>query len=522
LAVERARSSARIAKFLVERKGLLLALVAIHAFVIHYFLLGFVSWDGLTYRVPPIIELIQSGGFGLSKYNQWAFAGYVPFVELSQYPFLLLFKLQGILIGWPLVVFPLAVAVIYRFVREAANDELAGVLGALSFAALPFVNQQPFSGYVDFIVCAVLAFFLYAGLRLNTNERPLKSFARFTAASLLLAMARSQGVYVGALFLPILFSITCVRWEGRRPRQIDGRRAASLVGGFGIGAIPSIATQIWRFKNFSSPMAPFRLELPGITIGQGLSRADLFAFGGLESETVSAYVRAFLGAWVWPRYWPLGGFFDSRNMGGGFLFCVAVVLLPVFLRSADRRAVVLGIALALVSVLIREFWLPRYAYCFVLALVLALGSGLSRVATMGGASWRFVVPLLFVALHFFRPEFEIATLAGGIGPRLNVAESRFFLESGDTIDLVPDRHAKFVILETTTRGFLVQLYGPKLTNQVVGTIPAAKVGPACEGLRDARDVLYVDDQDLTRACPRECAIPGPHGRCVAFRLTEQP
>src|SRR5689334_19671728 len=78
----------RFTDFLHRRRRLLFALWLGHAFLIHFFVLGLVSWDGLCYRLPPVIELVQHGSIGTEKYNEWAFAGYVPFVELVHLPFL--------------------------------------------------------------------------------------------------------------------------------------------------------------------------------------------------------------------------------------------------------------------------------------------------------------------------------------------------------------------------------------------------------------------------------------------------
>jgi len=515
--------TARLTRLLCERKGTLLALVTLHAFVVHWFFLGAVSWDGFTYRVPPIVELVQSGHLGLEKYNQWAFPGYVPFLELSHYPFLAAFGQAGFVIGWPLVAFPLSVWAIFLFVREVTKDELAGVLGGLAYAALPFANQQPFSGYVDFAVCGVIAFFVYALLRAGGDERPWRWSSRIALASLVFSMSRSQGVYVGALLVPIVLAATHVRWASWRPKAIDLRRAAGVALAFGVGCVPAIAVQIWRYRRWGSPIFPFRLELPGVVIGQGMSRFTLFSFGGLENETPGAYLRGFAAGWLWPRNWPLSGFFDSRDMGGGFVFYAALLVLPVFALRAQRRTAYVALALAAVSILAKDFWLPRYGYCFVLAVVLAAGSGLALAATLPRASALFWIGAALLALHLLRPEWDVTMLekAYGVGPRLDVTSSSSFVAGPDTVEMYPDRGARFVILDLNYRGFLMPLYGPKLTNRVVRTIPIQDIGARCAGLgNDGPDVLYVDDQDLAKDCKRECAITAPSGsgRCMAYRI----
>src|SRR5687767_11013819 len=87
---------------LVRYRLVLLALWLVHAFALHFLVIGFASSDGLAYRGVPAIEWAQHHSFGMDKYPAWPYAGNVPFVELAHIPFLLLFGLRGLLIGFPL------------------------------------------------------------------------------------------------------------------------------------------------------------------------------------------------------------------------------------------------------------------------------------------------------------------------------------------------------------------------------------------------------------------------------------
>src|SRR4029450_2281340 len=119
---------------------------------------------------------------GFHRYNNWALSGFLPFAELLHIPFLVVFGLPGLLIGYPLIVFPLCVIAVYKLGRQLTGSVHGGNFAALAYAALPVVNQQPFTGYIDFIVSAVIAYFVYAVLRLRESPRPLRSAPRVAIA----------------------------------------------------------------------------------------------------------------------------------------------------------------------------------------------------------------------------------------------------------------------------------------------------------------------------------------------------
>src|SRR5205823_6348627 len=98
--------------------------------------------------------------------------GYTPFIELAHIPFLYVFGMAGLIIGFPLVVFPLCAAAVFACLRELTSSPAAATFGTLAYVADPLVNQQPFGAYVDFAVVGLLAFFVFCVLRARTSPRP--------------------------------------------------------------------------------------------------------------------------------------------------------------------------------------------------------------------------------------------------------------------------------------------------------------------------------------------------------------
>ncbi len=163
----------RFVDFVVRHRRVLFVVWLLHAAFCHFFLLGYMTGDGLAYRLTPVIELLKHGTMGSWKYpTDWSLAGHVPFVELTHIPFLGVLGLRGLLVGFPLVVFPLCVIAVYMFVRALTDSARTATFGAFAYVAMPMINSQPFAGLVDFVVVALLAYWLHALLRLRAEKVP--------------------------------------------------------------------------------------------------------------------------------------------------------------------------------------------------------------------------------------------------------------------------------------------------------------------------------------------------------------
>ena len=142
----------RFCAWLHRYRWTLLAVWIAHATTLHLLIIGFPSWDALSYRLPPVVELLQHGDLGRERYSDWALHGFIPFAELAQLPLLYALGLVGLLLSDPLVVFPLCVVAVYKLGKQLTGSVHGGNFSALAYAAVPMVNQQPFTGYIDFIV----------------------------------------------------------------------------------------------------------------------------------------------------------------------------------------------------------------------------------------------------------------------------------------------------------------------------------------------------------------------------------
>jgi len=501
----------------------LFALWLAHAFVIHYQFIGFMSWDGFGYRVTPMVELVKHGAFNAEKFNDWPQIGHTPFLELIHVPFLKVFGMKGLLIGFPLVLFPLSVAAVSAMIGELAGSKRAGTLGALVFVAIPMINQQPFTAYIDFAVAGVLAYWVFAMLRLRADEPGGRRYGRLAIATICLSMARSQGLYMVIVLTPILAYAMFGTREKLRVRFAHGPVLVRAAVVLAAACLPSIGTQIYKYYEFGSPIAPMQFSLLGFKIGTGVPIEDYFHYAGLGGSDLGSLAKGTFEGWVWKTQWPVGAFFAGRFMGAGLLFILAVLVLPVFLRHGTRVEKWLLLGGVLVSLLSKDFAVPRWSYTTMLAIVVILARALIVLAASKRFAAAFWAVLAVMLVHLARPEFDILQIkAGYISGRMNASQSTMFLEGhADEVRMLPNRRFKVMVIESIP--FSLQLFGKGLTNEVVGTLPGNRVGPKCEGLTPfilgQRRLLFVDDQHFSRDCNRTCVVPWPNYYCGLWSIS---
>ncbi len=514
--------SGRFLDFVVRHRRRLFWLWLVHALLLHWFVLGYVTGDGLSYRVMPVIELLQHGSLGSWKYpTDWSLAGNVPVVELVHLPFLALLGLRGLLVGFPLVVLPLCALAVARLVRDLTDDARAGTIAGWAYVAMPMVNAQAFAGLVDFVVIGILAAWLRSLLRLARGERSGNVVAWFACMTALLGASRQHGLYLALVLVPLvaILAVPAQRW------LIVAR--ASIA--FGIGSLPAIALQIYRAVMFGSPVAPSELRILGMKLAAGVPMRWHLACNGIPGDDLASLAHGFLDGWVWQIEWPMGAFHHSQFMGAGFLTVFALITLPVFVRTATRTEGVLVIAFVAASLLARDFALPRWSYTLAVALVIIVGRTIASLAATPDASpaisrrWRPLawVGIAILTLQLLRPELDLIQINTGhwISPRVNVAASPWFAAGPGRLNPLPDRGFKIVLIERTSTTYTVHLFGRMLTNEIVGTVRASELGSRCEGVRGVLaqhpDAVFLDELQLTTSCDRSCRAGTP---CRLFAI----
>jgi hypothetical protein len=512
--------------FVLRRRFVIFGVWLVHVFLIHYFVLGFVSWDGFGHRGVPVVELLQHGAMNKDHYLEWSLTGYLPSVELVHIPFLYLFGLKGFVIGFPLVVLPLATAAIYLLIRELTGDDRAATFGAFAYAAMPMINQQPFSGYIDFAVSGLLAFFLFALLRLRSHAGP-RAYLVLALATAMFTMSRVQGLYVLLVVVPVVVCVAFVERERFRLRIPRPGVLGIALAAIAVGSIPAIAVQVWKYCTFGSPSFPAQFEMFGVRIGTGgLSLDEYFRLAGLGGHDWRSVLDGAWHGWIWHGSWPLGSFYASNHMALGLLAPLALVLFAIHARRLTRTERWLFGALLAVSLLSRDLAVPRWGYTIVVVLAVVLGRSLSALSTSPRARPAFWAVIAIVFIHLLRPEFDyLQYRSDEVTPRMDMAGSPIFFRRTRQVEPFPDLHGKFEIIETIANHFTLQIFGRALSNEVLGTMPGAAIGARCANLASVLErepaALFIDDEDFTRDCRRACAFSWLR-RCRAYRITPGP
>jgi len=525
----------RVEGFLFRYRAYILVILCGCCIAAHYWFIGFTSWDGLSYRIPPIVEFVQHGDLGGWKFNYPPAQNFYPFFEWVHVPFLRLFGLTGLYFSFSLILLPLSIASVYAFVGELTGNLRWALYSALAYLAVPFVNTQPFSGYIDFAVIGALAFFLYALLRILRSDKPsLWSLAILSLATFIFSMSRQQTPYLALLITGVLTGWFIAPWDRsllakERRRRLLGRLPVLLVA-FAIGIAPATYLHIGRYLKYGTPIYPYQFKLFNIATRVGFAQDEAARGAGLIAPDWRGMLASFRRAWLWPGEWPRD-FFDSRLFGAGFFFWFVWITMPILDDVIDRDTALLLILFVVIAIVAQDFWLPRWSMTLVLAIVVCIGGTLSWLAS-NGPSWAYFLLLPAVLVHLVRPVYDIhgMTQRGRNYLRINISESPLFIDSKAApgeLKLYPDLDADFLIIHPVDNEFSLLLYGRELSNRIVGVLDPAEIEDICtvtDNVTSDRQTLIVDHrgklQNLSIQCKWVCEYP-TSGRCLAGRLISE-
>jgi hypothetical protein len=517
-------------------RSIVFVFIALCAYFIaaHYWLLGFTSWDGLSYRIPPIVEFVQHGNLGGWKFNYPPAIYAYPFFEWVHVPFLLLFGLKGLYFSFSTLLLPFSILSVYLFVRVLTDSTRWAMYSALAYLAIPFVNTQPFSGYIDFAVIGALAFFLYALMRVLRSDKPsVRALSILSLATFIFSMSRQQAPYIAILIMSVLTFWYSASWGRDLPSEGGGwtsfRRMAFLLITFGIGIAPSAILHVSRYLIYGSPIYPYQFSFYGVVSKVGIAQSEVARAAGLIAPGWQGLLASFSRGWLFPDEWPRD-FYDSRILGAGIFFHLTWITLPIYERMMKKSTVLVLALFGGIAIMVQDFWLPRWSMTLVLAVVICVGGALSWLAS-NGPSWVYVILLSAVCLHFGRPLYDVYTMIElrRTSIRINISESPIFLTDevaeGEKL-LYPDIGADFLVVPPVDHEFSLLLYGRNLSNQIVGVLRPSDIGDDCvvpdRGI-PGRQTLIVDHQgklsQLSDTCEWSCEY-STEKRCLAGRLVK--
>ena len=297
----------KIDKLLFRSIVFIFIALCVYFIAAHYWFLGFTSWDGLSYRIPPIVEFVQHGNLGGWKFTYPATQYAFPFFEWIHVPFLVVFGLKGVYLSFTTVLLPFSIVSVYLFVRVLTDNSRWAMYSALIYLAIPFVNTQPFSGYVDFVVIGALAFFLYALLRVLKSGKPsIRSLAVFSLATFIFSMGRQQAPYIAILITVVLTLWYSIPWK----MEISSRRQwgkaafphpAILILPFFIGIAPAAALHVSRYLIYGSPIFPYQFSFYGIASKVGITQSEINHAAGMIAPTWRGVFASFQQGWLFPN-----------------------------------------------------------------------------------------------------------------------------------------------------------------------------------------------------------------------------
>ncbi len=313
------------------------------------------AWDALTYHLPKVALMIQTGRIGAFPTENAFINAYPGNGELLMGWNSLLLRSDVISDGTQILFALAAVLALYGIARKVGLSRPSALAG-VTFVLIPIVVQQSAVPYTDIIAAAL---FLAA-----VNFALARGAAAIHPVLLGLAVGLNIGtkyLYLIAAFIPALFYFV------RFVRRDKPRRGPALRGIAAFAAAVVISGGTWYVRNavlYRNPVAPVQVSVGSVKVFPGIYETDSFTGGGPRVFNPAAVARAWLE--ISAPYWdhPIYNFDSGR---GGFGPVFPIVLLPAVafavvmaFRKKQKDFLRLSWIMVLAFLTVPMDWLSRY------------------------------------------------------------------------------------------------------------------------------------------------------------------
>ena len=367
---EFAKALRRLLRILREGKILaflfILAAVQTAWWAFHVWIFPPYAWDSLSYHLPKIAYMIQSGGIRIFPTDR-LFVNVYPFNGEILFAWNTIFLKNDLLADGTQIGFALAAAIALFSIGRKLGLRLPAALYAVAFLLVPIVIQQTDVVYTDIIVCAL--FLMTVNFAFIRDPSPVQ------AVLLGLLVGLNIGVkylFVAAAFIPAAayFLMTYKRAGTVQDRAADAPRLfrRGAFKGLALFLIPVLLVGgFWYIRNlalFDNPFAPIKVGLFGRTIFPGRLDAAEPAGNGPRLFNPVIVLKSWLE--ISAPHWdhPIYNYDTGR---GGFGPVFPIILLPSLvlalgaaLRKRERPFLLVSGIFGLAFLAVPANWMPRY------------------------------------------------------------------------------------------------------------------------------------------------------------------
>jgi hypothetical protein len=324
------------------------------------------AWDSLTYHLPKVGYILQSGGIEVFKVG-WSFINGYPFNSELIFLWNTIFLQNDILVDGSQIVFAIfAVLAVYSLARKA-GVKFENALFALIFLFVPILIQQATTSYIDIIISSMVI--------ITVNFMLLRAEPKIN----LLILGFSVGFVIGSkysfvipeLVISLVLLLLVIRDYLRKTQARKYSSSALtkiLLRDFGLYISPILLIGgIWYIRNillFSNPIAPIEVSFFSHTFFSG----DQFLSFISKNTPVFTDPNAIINSWFERSapYWDHPGYnYDVGRGGFGPMFVILLVPSILFsiylaLRRGNKIYLLITIIFALVFFTVSMNWLSRY------------------------------------------------------------------------------------------------------------------------------------------------------------------